>query len=75
MWKKRMLCLVLVLSALLLTACQEKQTFATLDSAGQVKGNTTEESTQQDPFDNAVVDSVSDDYDDGSAEACTGAGT
>lgn len=66
MWKKRMLCLVLVLCALLLTACQEKQTFATLDSAGQVKGNTAEESTQQDPFDNAVVDSVSDDYDDGS---------
>ena len=65
MWKKRMLCLVLVLCAVLLTACQEKETFATLDSAGQDRKKASEESSQQDPFENAVVDSVTEDYDNG----------
>ncbi len=65
MWKKKMLCLVLVLCAVLLTACQQKETFATLDSAGQVKENAEEKSSQQDPFNNAVVESVTEDYDNG----------
>ncbi len=70
MWKKRILCLVLVLCAVLLSACAPKQTFRTKDESGESEQAGTQQqeaeaAAPQDVFDNAVVDS-STDYDHGS---------
>ena len=60
MWKKRMLCVVLALCAVLLTACQqgEQQRYEPLTNANRQENP--EEATEQDPFANNI------DYDDGS---------
>jgi len=70
MWKKRTLCLLLAVCALLLTACQEKEVFdTTLPADRQTEATETE--AVQDLFGSAVVEATSDDteetnYDDGS---------
>ena len=63
MWKKRLLCLVLVLCAAVLTACQQKEVFDTLTPEQRNAGKATEASSQ-DLFGNTVVGPQ--DYDDGS---------
>lgn len=66
MWKKRMLCLVLVLCAVLLCSCQQKETYPTQGSIDTKApaGNSSE--SAQEVFENATVDSGSTNYDDGS---------
>ena len=64
-WKKRMLCLVLVLCAALLSACQQKETFSTeVTAVPQEQSQTQAEQSAQDLFSGTVVGTV--DYDDGS---------
>ena len=63
MWKKRLLCLVLVLCAALLTACQQKEVFDTLTPEQRNAGKATE-APAQDLFGNTVVGPQN--YDDGS---------
>lgn len=60
--KKRMLCLVLALCALLLTACQQKEVFDTLPPESRVT-EAPAEAQGQDLFGETVVGST--DYDDG----------
>ena len=60
--KKRMLCLVLALCALLLTACQQKEVFDTLPPEGRATDAPADAS--QDLFGSTVVGTT--DYDDGS---------
>ena len=68
MWKKRILCLALVLCAVfVLSACQKKETFQTLDQQSAVQP--TEEAPQdlQNIFgETPIPDAVTDDFDDGS---------
>ncbi|MBQ9210569.1 MAG: hypothetical protein IJ153_02620 [Clostridia bacterium] len=63
MTKKRLLCLVLALCALMLTACQEKEVFDTLPPEGRATEAPTAEPVQ-DLFGSTVVGPT--DYDDGS---------
>ena len=63
MTKKRLLCLVLALCALMLTACQEKEVFDTLPPEGRATEAPTAEPVQ-DLFGSIVVGPT--DYDDGS---------
>ena len=60
MWKKKWLCVVLVLCAVMLSACQQKETFST-----EAPTNVPAADTQaQDLFSNAVVDSAESDFED-----------
>ena len=61
MKKRRLLCLVLVLCALMLTACQQKEVFDTLPPEGRTTDAPAE--SGQDLFGTTVVGAV--DYDDG----------
>ena len=61
--KRRMLCLMLALCALVLTACQEREVFDTMPQGGRVTEAPTAEPAQ-DLFGSAVVGTT--DYDDGS---------
>ena len=66
-WKKQALCLVLVLCAVVLSACQQKETYPTMGEISQSQVAADSQQTTQDTqsiFDGAVVGSV--DYDDGS---------
>lgn len=69
MWKKRILCLVLVLCAFALSACQARETFPTADTRTATAEEEIADSAQN-VFEGAVVDSSQDyddeDYDDGS---------
>ena len=68
MWKRRMLCLILVLSAVLLTACQQQETFPNQPRSGEsVPAETaavTVQSESQSLFGNTTVTAT--DYDNGS---------
>ena len=66
MWKKRILCLVLIICAAALSACQAKETFPTADTRTDVSEDQSMESAQN-VFEGAVVESTQDseDYDDG----------
>ena len=62
--RKKMLCLLLALCAVALTACQQKEVFDTLPPESAATAAPTQETAQQDLFGNTVVGST--DYDDGS---------
>jgi len=63
MQKKSVLCLVLVLCAILLTACQQKETFPNQPQAAATDAPTTVQAESQTLFENATV--TSQNYDDG----------
>ena len=66
MWKKRILCLVLVLcAALVMTACQQKETFPTTDALPLAQP-TAETQDQQNIFGDTPVPQTDIDFDDGS---------
>ena len=68
MWKRRMLCLILVLSAVLLTACQQQETFPNQPQSGESApaetAAVTVQSESQSLFGNTTVTAT--DYDSGS---------
>ena len=68
MWKRRMLCLILVLSAVLLTACQQQETFPNQPRSGESApaetAAVTVQSESQSLFGNTTVTAT--DYDNGS---------